>query len=199
MTVYSERPWLARYRDDYPRDVEPEYRNLLEMFRASLARDPDCEIVRYFDGVLTLRELDALSDGFAVALVDRGFAPGDRLATFLQNIPQVLVVALGTWKAGGVVVSINPMSRAREVATIVADCAPSAIVAQEDLWPVLADVVRPRDATGTGFAPSPVPIAFTTSPLEFQTRHDPRLFAGVTRLRREGAEDLLEKIGRAHV
>ena len=45
-------------------------RTLLAMFQASLERDPDFEIVRYFDGMLTLRELDQLSDAFAVALTD---------------------------------------------------------------------------------------------------------------------------------
>jgi long-chain acyl-CoA synthetase len=182
MSTYSERPWLARYRSDYPADIEVEYPSALHMFRASLERAPDVEIVRYFDGAMTMRELDELSDAFAVALSDRGFARGDRLATYLQNIPQVLIAVVGTWKAGGIVVSINPMSRQRELTTLLTDCAATAIVAQEDLWPIAASVVPE----------TPVRIAFTTSPLEFQSRHDSRLFEGVTRERHEGTEDLSE-------
>ena len=185
--AYAERPWLARYREDYPPDIDVEYVSALHMFRASLERAPETEIVRYFDGTLTLRELDELSDAFAVALADRGFAPGDRLATYLQNIPQVLVAVVGTWKAGGIVVSINPMSRERELTTLLTDCAATAIVAQEDLWPVAAEVV-PATSVRT---------AFTTSPLEFQTRHDPRLFAGMERVRHEGTEDLSEVLAEA--
>ena len=87
MGTYDERPWLPRYRDDYPHDVDPEYPSALAMFSAALERSPDTEIIRYFDGTLTLRELDRLSDQFAVALTDRGFEKGHRLATYLQNIP----------------------------------------------------------------------------------------------------------------
>ena len=180
--TYADRPWLARYRDDYPADVEAEYPSVLAMVEASLARDPDAEIVRYFDGSMSLRELDALSDAFAVALAERGFARGDRLATYLQNIPQVLVVAIGTWKAGGIVVSVNPMSRHRELRTLLDDCGATAIVAQEDLWQQVAAEVVPETSCR---------IAFTTSPLEFQTRHDERLFGGMERSRPAGTEDLV--------
>ena len=179
--TYADRPWLARYREDYPADVEAEYPSVLAMVEASLAREPDAEIVRYFDGSMTLRELDALSDAFAVALAERGFARGDRLATYLQNVPQVLVVVVGTWKAGGIVVSVNPMSRHRELRTLLDDCGATAIVAQEDLWEQVAAEVVPETS---------VRSAFTTSPLEFQTRHDARLFGGMERTRAEGTEDL---------
>jgi long-chain acyl-CoA synthetase len=180
---YAQRPWLARYRKDYPTDITPEFGSMLELFDASLARAPQTEIVRYFDGTLTLAELDELSDAFAVALTDRGFAHGDRLATYLQNIPQALIAVVGTWKAGGIVVSINPMSRQRELTTLLTDCEATAIVAQEDLWDQVAAEVVPN----TG-----VRVAFTTSPLEFQTRADERLFGGMKRSRPEGTEDLSE-------
>jgi long-chain acyl-CoA synthetase len=180
-SVYESKPWLARYRDDYNHgEVTVEFANALDMVKAAVERDPDCEIVKYFDGTLTMRELDELSDAFAVALTERGFAAGDRLATYLQNIPQVLVVVVGTWKAGGIVVSVNPMSRQRELTTILTDCDATAIVSQEDLWSIAADVVPNTN----------VRIAFTTSPLEFQTRHDERLFGSMERVACDGAEDL---------
>jgi long-chain acyl-CoA synthetase len=197
---YARRPWLARYRKDYPADITPEFTSMLALFEASLARAPETEIVRYFDGVLTLTELDALSDAFAVALTDRGFSTGDRLATYLQNIPQAVVAVVGTWKAGGIVVSINPMSRQRELTTLLTDCEATAIVAQEDLWEqVAAEVVTgTADAQRSGAGPSTsVRIAWTTSPLEFQTRQDQRLFAGMARSRAEGTEDLSEVLAAA--
>ncbi|MDN5918169.1 MAG: AMP-binding protein [Pseudonocardia sp.] len=180
--VYGERPWLARYREDYPTDITPEFGSMLALFEASLERAPQTEIVQYFDGTLTLARLDELSDAFAVALTDRGFAKGDRLATYLQNIPQALIAVIGTWKAGGIVVSINPMSRERELTTLLTDCGAIAILAQEDLWEIASSVV-PNTA---------VRISLTTSPLEFQTRHDPRLFDGIERVRHDGTEDLSE-------
>ncbi|HEY3687373.1 MAG TPA: AMP-binding protein, partial [Streptosporangiaceae bacterium] len=103
MGVYDERPWLARYRGGGSGHIEPEHPSLVEMFAASVRGGPDRVAVRYFDRAITLGELDALSDAFAVALAARGFAPGDRLASYLQNVPQAVIAALGTWKAGGTV------------------------------------------------------------------------------------------------
>ena len=60
------------------------------MFRAGLAADPTGVAVEYFDGSLTRQELDA-SDALASGLLAQGFAPGDRLAVYLQNKPQFVV------------------------------------------------------------------------------------------------------------
>lgn len=186
MSVYDERPWLGRY-GDMPADLEPEHASALEMFRAGLARDPDGTAVVYFDGVLTRRELDAQSDALACALLEHGFARGDRLAVYLQNVPQFLVSMLATWKAGGVLVSINPMSRARELAYLLKDSGVTVLIALEGLY----------DDVGRGVVPgTDVSLVLTTSELDHQTRDDQRLFAGVTRQRHEGTTDLAELIER---
>ena len=41
--------------------------------------------------------------------------PGDRIAMYLQNVPQVLIAVLAAWKCGAVVVPCNPMLREREL------------------------------------------------------------------------------------
>src|SRR5699024_12118302 len=83
------------------------------------------------------------------------------LATYMQNVPQVLIAVIGTWKAGGIVVSVNPMSRQRELSELLGDCEAVALVAEEELWQQVAADVIPQ---------SSVRIAWTTSPLEFQSR-----------------------------
>ena len=185
MGVYDERPWLARY-GDMPHDLAPEHPDALAMFRAGVAADPDGAAVLYFDGVLTRAELDAQSDALAAALLARGFSAGDRLAVYLQNMPQFLVCMVATWKAGGVMVSINPMSRARELSYLLQDSGASVLVCLESLY---ADVAR--DVVGD----TAVRLVLTTSELDHQTRDDQRLFAGVTRQRHEGTTDLLELVG----
>ncbi|MCW2817358.1 MAG: AMP-dependent synthetase and ligase, partial [Marmoricola sp.] len=185
MGVYDERPWLARY-GDMPHDLAPEHPDALAMFRAGVAADPDGAAVLYFDGVLTRTELDEQSDALASALLAQGFQRGDRLAVYLQNMPQFLVCMVATWKAGGVMVSINPMSRARELSYLLQDSGASVLVCLESLY---ADVAR--DVVGD----TAVRLVLTTSELDHQTRDDQRLFAGVTRQRHEGTTDLLELIG----
>ena len=41
--------------------------------------------------------------------------PGDRVALLLPNCPQFLVAQFGIWKAGGIVVALNPIYSEREL------------------------------------------------------------------------------------
>jgi acetyl-CoA synthetase len=50
----------------------------------------------------TFDELQVLSARFANFLRERGIGPGDRVAALLPRIPELFVVALGTWRAGAV-------------------------------------------------------------------------------------------------
>jgi acetyl-CoA synthetase len=50
----------------------------------------------------TFAELQELSARFANFLRARGIGPGDRVAALLPRTPELLVVALGTWRAGAV-------------------------------------------------------------------------------------------------
>jgi long-chain acyl-CoA synthetase len=184
MSVYDERPWLALYGDQ-PADYSIEFGNALEMFRAGVARDPSAVALTYFDGSITRQELDELSDGLAAGLLANGFAPGDRLAVYLQNVPQFVISMVAAWKAGGVMVSINPMSRKRELSYLLKDSGATVLISLETLYDEVAREVAPE---------TDLRLVLTTSELEFQTRNDERLFAGMTRRRHEGTVDLLEFI-----
>ncbi|MGY1780026.1 AMP-binding protein [Geodermatophilus sp. SYSU D01036] len=186
MSVYDDRPWLALYGDQPP-DYDIEFGDALSMFRAGVQRDPDGDALRYFDGTVVRRDLDAVTDAMAAGLLESGFRPGDRLAVYLQNVPQFVMAMVATWKAGGVMVSINPMSRARELSYLLADSGATVLLCLDTLYDEVArDVVPGTD----------VRLVLTTSGLDLQTRDDERLFAGVTRQRHEGTTDLLEFVER---
>src|SRR5215204_6306117 len=121
MTDYETRPWLARYDPGQPHDLTPEFPDALSMFRAAVARTPDTDAIRYLGGRITYRELDELTDALAVGLLADGLAAGDRVALYLQNVPQFVIGLVGTWKAGGVAVSVNPMNRERELELLLRD------------------------------------------------------------------------------
>src|SRR3712207_3034527 len=176
MSDYAQRPWLAQYGDQ-PADCEIEFDDALDMFRAGVAKDPSAVALRYFDGVVTRQELDELSDGLAAGLLANGFGPGDRLAVYLQNVPQFVIAMVAAWKAGGVMVSINPMSRKRELSYLLEDSGATVLVSLEALYDSVAREVVPD---------TDVRLVLTTSELEFQTRHDERLVAGMSRPRHEG-------------
>jgi long-chain acyl-CoA synthetase len=187
MSVYDERPWLARYGDGQPADITPEFTDALTMFRATAERVPDADAIRYFDGRITYRELDALTDAFAAGLLDAGFTPGERVALYLQNVPQFVIGLVGAWKAGGIGVSINPMNRARELELLLTDSGATVLVCLESLHRDVAAEVLPRTSVRT---------VFTTSELEYQTAGDPRAFAGSERIACEGTVDLAGMLAR---
>ncbi|MGE3256040.1 long-chain-fatty-acid--CoA ligase [Pseudonocardia sp.] len=187
MSVYDERPWLARFGDGQPADLAPEFTDALAMFRATVERHPDGDAIRYFDGRITYRELDALTDAFAAGLLDDGFAPGERVALYLQNVPQFVIGLVGTWKAGGIGVSINPMNRARELELLLTDSGATVLVCLETLHRDVAAEVLPRTSVRT---------VLTTSELEYQTAGDPRAFAGSERIACDGTVDLAGMLAR---
>jgi len=190
MTTYTERPWLHLYASGLPADITPDYPTMLDMFDASVARAPDRAAIKYFDGVLTVADLDARSDALAVTLAASGFAPGDRLAVYVQNNPAFVIALLAAWKAGGAAVVINPMNKARELKYLLADSGASALLCLDDLYESVA-----REVIATG--ETAVRTVITCSPLDGQSRNDERLFAGTQRLRPEGTLDL-EEIFRQH-
>ncbi|WP_433289840.1 AMP-binding protein [Pseudonocardia sp. CA-142604] len=187
MATYDERPWLPLYADGQPHDIEPEFTDALAMFRAAVGRNPDGDIIRYFDGRITLRELDELSDAFAVGLLDSGFSAGDRVALYLQNVPQFVIAMVGTWKAGGIAVSVNPMNRARELDLLLRDSGSTVLVCLEGLYRDVAAAVVDRTDVAT---------VITTSELEYQARDDARILGGIERTELPGTVDMAGLIDR---
>jgi len=185
VTTYTERPWTKLYSEGRPADITPDYPTMLDLFNASVTRAPDNVAIKYFDGVLTMADVDARSDSLAVALVDNGFAAGDRLGVYVQNNPAFVISLVAAWKAGGAAVAINPMNKHRELTYLLADSGASALLCLDDLYESVAKEVI---ATGE----TAVRTVITCSPLDEQSRNDERLFAGVERLRPEGTLDLKE-------
>jgi long-chain acyl-CoA synthetase len=172
MSVYDERPWLALYKGQ-PADHQIEHTDALQIFEAGLRRAPGQPALRYFDASISRRELDELSDALAVALLKRGFRRGDRLAVYLQNMPQFVIALVATWKAGGIMVPVNPMSRARELTYVLRDSGAKVLVCLEQLYESVAREVLPATS---------VEWTLTTSELEYQSRCDERLFGGLARM-----------------
>ncbi|MDN5767198.1 MAG: AMP-binding protein [Humibacillus sp.] len=172
MSVYAERPWLARYTEGRPSDIRPEFSSVLALFQASLARDPDAVAIRYFDGSMTLAQLDDASNALASSMLDHAFAAGDRLAIYVQNDPCFVVGLLAAWKAGGAAVAVNPMNKQRELTYLLEDSGASALLTLDELYD---GVAREVIADGT----TRVQTVFTASALDGQTRNDPRLFMGL--------------------
>jgi long-chain acyl-CoA synthetase len=182
MSVYDEKPWLSLYDRGQPAEIALEFTDALSMFRASVSRNPDGDIIRYFGGRITARELDELSDAFAVALGGLGVRAGDRVALYVQNVPQFVIAMLAAWKAGGIAVPVNPMNRARELDAVLRDSGARVLVCLEGLYRDVARGVIEDGGLET--------VVVTTSELDYRARDDQRVFAGVERIDHPGAHDL---------
>ncbi|BCK72270.1 hypothetical protein Srufu_062230 [Streptomyces libani subsp. rufus] len=182
MTSYQDKPWLAQLTDAQRAPVQPPP-STLHAFRAAVGSVPDRTALAYFDGRLSYAETDALSDGIAAHLAERGFRRGDRAAVMLQNTPHFVLALLGVWKAGGVAVPVNPMYKSTEMRHILDDAEVTAVLCADRTW----DGFLRDTAAGS---PS-VRIVLTAHERDLQTRDDRRVLHGERLGPQQDADDLL--------
>ncbi len=182
----TSRPWQGLYRD-VPFTIEPGVRTGLDMFRATALRGREAALVHYFDQSISVGQCDDMSDALAVALQQRGVRRGDRVALYLQNVPQVLIAILAAWKCGATIVPCNPMLRERELVKVLTDSGSRVLICQEDLYLAVARGALPS---------TPIQLVITTSALEFldPTRPVPAVLGAATRLRDTTIPDLLQLV-----
>ncbi|MCX5419682.1 class I adenylate-forming enzyme family protein [Streptomyces sp. NBC_00078] len=178
---YAAQPWVALLNDAQRAPIDPAG-SLVHALRRSVAEAPDRALLTYFDGRLSYREADELSDAVAGHLAARGLERGDRVAILLQNSPHFVLALLGAWKAGAIVVPVNPMYKAGEVGHVLRDGEVTALVCSDRAWESYL-----RDAA----ADSSVRIVLTACELDFQTRDDARVLAFERLPQADDADDLV--------
>jgi long-chain acyl-CoA synthetase len=177
----SEQPWLAHYPDRVPATYPPAARNGVALFRQAVETRPDGAALHYFETTLTNRELEERAHALASALRELGVVQGDRVALYLQNVPQFIVALQAAWLLGAIVNPVNPMCKEREVRYQLTDAGSKVIIALESL---ASTVEAARDGTA-------LEHLITTSELEFLDEV-PALLAGVERVDVPGALKLEE-------
>ena len=159
--------------------VESGFATALDMARSACRRRQDAPLVHYFGTALTGGEVDAASDALAAALAARGVGQGDRVALYLQNVPQLPIGLIAAWKLGAIAVPVNPMLRERELADVLADSGATAIVSLEQLH---------EDVTRHALAGSAVRTAISSSPLDYLDA-PPSMLSDIGRRPQADAED----------
>jgi long-chain acyl-CoA synthetase len=129
------RPWLAFYPAGAPSDIaEAPFRTLAELVSASarLYGERTAYTVVMPNGMygdLSFADVDRMADAFAVYLREvLGLKAGDRVALQAPNSLPVPVVAFGVFKAGCVLVNVNPLYTAKEMGAQFRDAMPHALV-----------------------------------------------------------------------
>src|ERR1017187_8818194 len=112
--------------------------NLAVMLSETAHASPDKPVVIFTGGQLTYGELDELSDRLPTGLTPAGMQPGDTVALQLPNIPQFLISYFGILKAGCVVVPLNVMLKAPEMAFHLGDCRAGVLITWDGILPEAA-------------------------------------------------------------
>jgi long-chain acyl-CoA synthetase len=90
--------------------------NLAIMLRESATAHPDKPLCHLGELTFSYAQVDEISGRVASALLATGLVEGDKVAVQLPNLPQFLFTYFGILKAGLVMVPLNPLLRAPEVA-----------------------------------------------------------------------------------
>jgi len=110
------RPWLTQYDADVRQTLEPyPDRTLVDYLDQLAAEHPGRTALLFKGATMAYGELGALSTAFAAALAASGVPKGDRVALLLPNCPQFLIAEFGAWKAGAIIVPLNPTYTEREL------------------------------------------------------------------------------------
>ena len=129
------RPWTAFYGPTVRKDIETaSYRTLADLIRSvshSFGSAPaftTC-LPNGMNGTLSFQQVNEMSDAFAVYLREvAGLQQGDRVALQMPNCLSFPVAAFGILKAGCILVNVNPLYTAEEMAKQFSDAKPHALV-----------------------------------------------------------------------
>lgn len=138
-----EKIWLKSYPEGIPADLPAApFRSVREMFEHAFETWPDRPSYSNMGTTLTYRQLDEKSMLFACYLQQTlGLVRGERVAVMLPNILQYPVAMCGIFRAGLVVVNVNPLYTARELEHQLGDSGAKCIVILENFAHILEDVI----------------------------------------------------------
>jgi malonyl-CoA/methylmalonyl-CoA synthetase len=128
--------------------------SLIELLDVSLRGRPDAIGLEYDRRTYTFGELESRSNRLAQFLIAEGFKPGDRLCVYLANCVEMIDLYLACIKAGIIFVPINILYREREIAHILQDSEPRALVRASTLGDLRAGIDERPAVQLNGKAPA---------------------------------------------
>jgi fatty-acyl-CoA synthase len=141
--------WPPGYPEDKPLATQTVFENLQQSFDECA----DKSALVFYDTKISYRELYDTVAQVAGWLVNvAGVNKGDRVAIIAQNSPQSVIAYYATLRAGAVVVPLNPMYVAEEVAYLLDDSNAKVIFSASDLSQAVAPAVKDRDVKVVGIA-----------------------------------------------
>lgn len=101
---------------------------------------PEKEAIVFDEERLTYRELSERIDRVAAYLKEQGLSKGDRVAIYLGNCPEWIIIYYGIVKLGAVAVCISSAYRSSELHHLLSDSRPYALISSEALQSNIAEL-----------------------------------------------------------
>ncbi|MBN9694233.1 MAG: long-chain-fatty-acid--CoA ligase [Zoogloea sp.] len=138
-----DKIWLKSYPPGVPAEINAgEFASLADLFEKSVAKFAARTAYVNMGKSISYQELDELSRQFAGYLQgELGLAPGARVALMMPNCLQYPIAMFAILRAGYVVVNVNPLYTARELAHQLGDAGCEAIVIMENFAHTLQEVL----------------------------------------------------------
>jgi long-chain acyl-CoA synthetase len=138
-----EKIWLKSYAPGVPEEVPtPSYGSIRELFERAFKDHPERPSYTNMGTTLSYRQLDKLSMQFACYLQNTlGLVRGERVAIMLPNLLQYPVAMCGIFRAGLVVVNVNPLYTSRELNHQLSDSGAKCIIVLENFAHVLEKII----------------------------------------------------------
>jgi malonyl-CoA/methylmalonyl-CoA synthetase len=116
--------------------------SIAEAFVRNAERAPEKLCLRFEGEEISYQGMRERAEGFGAGLAAWGLRPGERVALFLGNHPDLLAAYVGTHLAGGVVVPVNTQYRKGELRHIFGDAGVRLCLTDEERMP---EVERARE------------------------------------------------------
>ncbi len=132
---------------------------LAEVVRDVAQRNGSKSAIIFQDNAISYAALDAAIERAANGLAARGIGHGDRVGIMLPNLPQFVIAYYAIQRIGGVVVPINVLYKADEIAYVLNDSEAMALFVYEGFYPNAAEALPNVPSmthvffVGTGDAP----------------------------------------------
>ncbi|MEN8368759.1 long-chain-fatty-acid--CoA ligase [Acinetobacter bereziniae] len=139
-----EKIWFAEYqKTGIPETVElpQENTSLIDIFERNFQKFGSRDAFIFMDKVMSFSDLELASRKFATYLQSLGLAKGARVAVMMPNVLQYPVVALAVFRAGLVLVNVNPLYTARELEHQLNDSGAEALVIVENFATVYQAII----------------------------------------------------------
>lgn len=133
-SIYEQRPWLERYPDGVPADVDVPIKSVGDAFDEAAEKWAERTAVIFYGRKFSFKELRDKVDRLANAFSQLGIRKADRIALLLLNSPEYLISFYAAAKVGAILTPISPVYVSAEIAHQIKDSGAESIICQDILY-----------------------------------------------------------------